>query len=66
VDEDQPAKRYRHLFEPLPDQLIDTAFLDRIHGYLPGWEIPKITPAALTQGVGFVTDYFGEGSRQAA
>ncbi|HMC89410.1 MAG TPA: BREX system Lon protease-like protein BrxL, partial [Gemmataceae bacterium] len=28
--------------------------------YLPGWEIPKLTPAALSQGVGFVTDYFGE------
>jgi len=57
---DQPEPRYRHLFEPLPDELIDTAFLDRIHAYLPGWEIPKITPAALSQGVGFVTDYFGE------
>jgi ATP-dependent Lon protease len=60
VEGDQPDPRYRHLFEPLPDELIDSAFLDRIHGYLPGWEIPKITPAALSQGVGFVTDYFGE------
>jgi ATP-dependent Lon protease len=60
VEGDQPASRYRHLFEPLPEPLIDSAFLDRIHGYLPGWEIPKITPAALTQSVGFVTDYFGE------
>jgi ATP-dependent Lon protease len=60
VQGDQPDPRYRHLFEPLPGELIDAAFLDRLHGYLPGWEIPKITPAALTQGVGFVTDYFGE------
>lgn len=60
VDGDAPDSRYRHLFEPLPDELIDSAFLDRIHGYLPGWEMPKITPAALSQGVGFVTDYFGE------
>jgi ATP-dependent Lon protease len=60
VQGEQPDPRYRHLFEPLPSELIDAAFLDRIHGYLPGWEIPKITPAALTQGVGFVTDYIGE------
>src|SRR5262249_8074266 len=60
VSDDLPDPRYRHLFEPLPKQLIDSAFLDRIHGYIPGWEVPKITPAALSQGVGFVTDYFGE------
>lgn len=60
VDNDRPDPRYHHLFEPLPGPLIDSAFLDRIHGYLPGWEIPKITPTALAAGVGFVTDYFGE------
>jgi ATP-dependent Lon protease len=60
VDGEQPDARYRHLFEPLPHGLVDSAFLDRLQGYLPGWEIPKITPAALAQGVGFVTDYFGE------
>jgi ATP-dependent Lon protease len=60
VEDDQPDCRYRHLFEPLPPPLIDSALLDRIHGYIPGWEIPKITPAALANGIGFVTDYFGE------
>jgi ATP-dependent Lon protease len=60
VQDDQPDDRYRHLFEPLPAELIDAAFLDRLHGYLPGWEIPKITPQALANGVGFITDYFGE------
>jgi ATP-dependent Lon protease len=60
VEGDKPHARYQHLLEALPEELVDTAFLDRIHGYLPGWEIPKITPAALAQGVGFVTDYFGE------
>jgi ATP-dependent Lon protease len=60
VDGSLPDPRYRHLFEPLPEQLIDSAFLDRLQGYLPGWEVPKITPAALASGVGFVTDYFGE------
>jgi ATP-dependent Lon protease len=60
VQDDQPDPRYHHLFEPLPGELIDSAFLDRLHGYLPGWEIPKITPAALANGVGFITDCFGE------
>jgi len=55
-----PHPKYRHLFEPLPEGLIDSAFHDRMHGYLPGWEVPKITPAALASGVGFVIDYFGE------
>ena len=60
VQGNQPDPSYNHLFEPLPSELIDTAFQDRMHGYLPGWEVPKITPASLAQGVGFVTDYFGE------
>lgn len=60
VEGTMPDPRYKHLFEPLPAELIDSAFLDRIHGYLPGWEIPKITPASLASGAGFVTDYFGE------
>src|SRR5262249_33856950 len=47
VDGELPDPRYRHLFEPLPAQLVDSAFLDRVQGYLPGWEVPKITPAAL-------------------
>lgn len=60
VQDDQPDNHYRHLFQPLPAELIDSAFLDRMHGYLPGWELPKITPEALTNGVGFLTDFFGE------
>ena len=60
VEGDKPHSKYRHLLEPLPEELIDSAFQDRMHAYLPGWEIPKITPAAVSRGVGFVTDYFGE------
>lgn len=60
VEGDRPHPRYPHLVEPLPDELIDSAFLDRIHGYIPGWEVPKISPASIATGVGFVTDYFGE------
>lgn len=55
-----PKETYRHHLEPLPSDLIDSAFHDRMHGYIPGWEIPKITTAAIAKGVGFVTDYFGE------
>jgi ATP-dependent Lon protease len=60
VDGTQPHPKYRHLLEPLPKELVDSAFQDRMHGYLPGWEVPKIGPDAVSRGVGFVTDYFGE------
>jgi ATP-dependent Lon protease len=60
VEGERPDSRYRHLFEMLPRELMDAAFLDRLHGYLPGWEIPKITRASLAAGPGLVTDYFGE------
>jgi ATP-dependent Lon protease len=60
VEGNQPHSRYNNLLEPLPKELIDSAFHDRMHIYLPGWEIPKITPTSIASGVGFVTDYFGE------
>jgi ATP-dependent Lon protease len=56
----QPEGRYRHLFEPLPEALQDPAFLDRIHAYLPGWEMPKIRPENYATGYGFLTDYLAE------
>ena len=55
-----PHEKYYHLFEPLPDYLQVTAFLDRIHAYLPGWEIPKLTPNCYSKDYGFITDYFCE------
>ena len=55
-----PVERYRHLFEVLPPELQDTAFLDRIHAFLPGWELPKIRPENYAQGYGFITDYLAE------
>ena len=55
-----PHEKYYHLFEPLPDYLQVIAFLDRIHGYLPGWEIPKLTPNSYSKDYGFITDYFCE------
>lgn len=55
-----PHEKYYHLFEPLPDFLQVTAFLDRLHAYLPGWEIPKLGPESYSQDYGFITDYFCE------
>jgi len=55
-----PHEKYYHLFEPLPDFLQVEAFIDRLHGYLPGWEISKIHPGSLAQEYGFITDYFCE------
>jgi ATP-dependent Lon protease len=56
----QADVKYRHLFEPLPPELQDAAFLDRIHAYLPGWEMPKIRPDNYATGYGFLTDYLAE------
>lgn len=56
----EPAARYSQLFEPLPPELQDPAFLDRIHAYLPGWEMPKIRPENYATGYGFLTDYLAE------
>ena len=55
-----PHEKYYHLFEPFPDFLQVIAFLDRIHAYLPGWEIPKLTPGSYARDYGFITDYFCE------
>jgi ATP-dependent Lon protease len=60
VDAGQPSHRYRSLVEPLPEELRDVAFLDRLHGYLPGWEMPKLRPESFARGLGLVSDYFGE------
>ncbi len=50
-----------HLFSPLSDEVNnDTAFLDRIHFYLPGWEMIKFAPKHFTSSFGFSTDYFSE------
>lgn len=54
-----------HLFDPFPEAMSnDTAFLDRLHCYLPGWEIPKYRPEYFTNDYGFITDYFSEIMRE--
>lgn len=51
--------RTSHLFDPFPEAMAnDTAFLDRMHCYNPGWEIVKYRPESFTDDYGFITDYF--------
>ena len=53
------------LFDPFPPEMgTDTAFLDRIHCYVPGWEIPKFRPHHFTNDYGFITDYLSEFLRE--
>lgn len=53
------------LFEPFPNEMgTDTAFLDRMHCYIPGWEIPKFRPHHFTNSYGFITDYLAEFIRE--
>src|SRR5699024_5072602 len=53
------------LFDPFPVEMgTDTAFLDRIHCYLPGWEIPKFRPEHFTNDYGFISDYLAEFIRE--
>lgn len=54
-----------HLFDPFPDAMSsDSAFFDRIHYYLPGWEVPKMRPEFFTNDYGFITDYVAEFMRE--
>ena len=53
------------LFDPFPPEMgTDTAFLDRLHCYIPGWEIPKFRPHHFTDNYGFITDYLAEFLRE--
>ena len=53
------------LFAPFPPEMgTDTAFLDRMHCYIPGWEIPKFRPNHFTNDYGFITDYLAEFLRE--
>lgn len=54
-----------HLFAPFPEEMAnDTAFFDRMHYYLPGWEIPKMRPDFFTNKYGFIVDYVAEFFRE--
>ena len=54
-----------HLFAPFPEEMAsDTAFFDRMHYYMPGWEIPKMRPEFFTDRYGFIVDYAAEFFRE--
>ena len=52
-----------HLFAPFPEAMIDSAFFDRMHAYIPGWEIPKMRPEFFTNQYGLIVDYLAEWMR---
>lgn len=52
--------KHADLFEALPKDYYDTAFLDRIHAYLPGWEVQKLRNDMFTSAYGFIVDYLAE------
>ncbi len=65
IDCDRETKEvkgfYSHLFACLPNIIgSDRAFLDRIHGYIPGWKMPQIAEAKFSKDIGFMADYFSE------
>ncbi|MDD2388267.1 MAG: protease Lon-related BREX system protein BrxL [Desulfobacterales bacterium] len=53
-----------HLFAPFPEEMIDAAFFDRMHAYVPGWEIPKMRPGFLTNQYGLIVDFLAEFLRE--
>lgn len=53
-----------HLFAPFPEEMIDSAFFDRMHAYIPGWEIPKMRPEFITDQYGLIVDYLAEWLRE--
>ncbi len=61
----ETLQRTSSLFDPFPPEMgTDTAFLDRFHAYIPGWEIPKYRPDSFTNDYGFITDYLSEFMRE--
>ncbi len=53
-----------HLLAPFPESMIDAAFFDRFHAYIPGWEIPKMRPEFFTNSYGLIVDYLAEFFRE--
>jgi len=53
-----------HLLAPFPETMIDSAFFDRFHAYIPGWEIPKMRPEFFTNQYGLIVDYLAEYLRE--
>ena len=64
IDNVKTLLKTSHLLEPFPDVMIDPAFFDRFHAYIPGWEIPKMRPEFFTDQYGFIVDYLAEFFRE--
>jgi len=63
----QPVKtlvKSSHLLVPFPEEMVDAAFVDRFHAYIPGWEIPKMRPEYFTDRYGLIVDYLAEYLRE--
>jgi len=64
IDNVETLIKTSHLLAPFPEVMIDSAFFDRFHAYIPGWEIPKMRPEFLTDQYGLITDYLAEAFRE--
>lgn len=64
IDNVETLLKTSHLLAPFPDVMIDSAFFDRFHAYIPGWEIPKMRPEFFTDNYGFIVDYLAEFFRE--
>ncbi len=64
IDNIQSLLKTSHLLAPFPAEMIDPAFFDRFHAYIPGWEIPKMRPEFFTDQYGFIVDYLAEMFRE--
>ena len=64
IDNVKTLLKTSQLLSPFPDEMIDAAFFDRFHAYIPGWEIPKMRPEFFTNQYGFIVDYLAEFFRE--
>ena len=64
IDNVKTLLKTSHLLSPFPEDMIDAAFFDRFHAYIPGWEIPKMRPEFFTNQYGFIVDYLAEFFRE--
>ena len=64
IDNVKALLKTSHLLSPFPQAMIDPAFFDRFHAYIPGWEIPKMRPEFFTNQYGFIVDYLAEFFRE--
>ena len=64
IDNIETLLKTSHLLSPFPEAMIDSAFFDRFHAYIPGWEIPIMRPEFFTDQYGFIVDYLAECFRE--